>query len=165
MYLKGKKYDGKRNHINKFKKLYEYEYIPLKEEHLDECCRITEAWCSERSCDEHKGLYCEKLANFELIKNFRALGCKGALIKVNGRFEAFTIGEMLNSDTAVIHIEKANGSINGLYTYINQQFCLNQWHDAKYINREQDLGSEGLRKAKLSYKPVNFIDKYSIQCK
>jgi hypothetical protein len=69
---------------------------------------------------------------------------------------------MLNSDTAVIHIEKANHHIDGLYTLINQQFCEREWKEAVYVNREQDLGLEGLRKAKLSYNPVKLIDKYTV---
>lgn len=160
--LKGKKYDGKRNHINKFKKLYEYEYVPLNDLYIGECRRIMDEWCSERDCEEHGINYCEKLANMELLNNLDILNCKGGLIKVNGRYEAFTVGEMLNSDTAVIHIEKANGNINGLYTFINQQFCEHEWSNADYINREQDLGIEGLRKAKLSYHPVRVINKYKL---
>ncbi len=160
--LSGKKFDGKRNHINKFKKQHEFEYVPLSPQYLEECLRIMDEWCAERDCDEHRGLYCEKLANTELLNNMEALGYKGALIKVDGRFEAFTAGEMLNGDTAVIHIEKATGKIQGLYTLINQQFCEKEWKEAKYINREQDLGLEGLRKAKLSYNPVKLVNKYTI---
>lgn len=162
VHLKGKKFDGKRNHINKFKKLYEYEYVSIGEEHFDHCSRIMDKWCEERDCDDHKGFYCEKLANIELLSNFSKLGCKGALIKVDGVYEGFTVGEILNNDTAVIHIEKANSHINGLYTLINQQFCENEWQNVTFINREQDLGIEGLRKAKLSYNPVKLINKYTI---
>ncbi|MCX8129280.1 MAG: phosphatidylglycerol lysyltransferase domain-containing protein [Clostridia bacterium] len=160
--LRGKKFDGKRNHINKFKKMYNYEYVMLSSENTGECSKIMDKWCLERSCEEHKDFYCEKKANMELLNNFTALSCKGALIKVNGEFEAFTVGEMLNEDTAVIHIEKANGSINGLYTFINQQFCEREWREAAFINREQDLGIEGLRKAKLSYHPAKMINKYKL---
>ena len=96
------------------------------------------------------------------MNNFEKLDCKGALIKVDGRYEAYTIGEALNSDTAVIHIEKANSQIQGLYAFINQQFCEREWEHMKYINREEDLGIEGLRKAKLSYNPVSFVNKYSV---
>ncbi|MCX7710509.1 MAG: phosphatidylglycerol lysyltransferase domain-containing protein [Clostridia bacterium] len=161
--LKGKKYDGKRNHINKFKKLYQFEYIPLGQEHLDQCEKIMTKWCAERDCETHRGFYCEKLANTELLKNYGKMGCRGALIKVDGEPEAFTVGEMLNSETAVIHIEKANGNVNGLYTFINQQFCENEWSEALFVNREQDLGIEGLRKAKLSYHPAKMVNKYTVK--
>lgn len=161
--LKGKKFDGKRNHINKFKKSHTFEYVPLDCSLLDECSRIMAEWCKEKNCDCQEGDYCERYANMELIYNFRTLGCKGALLKVDGSaYEAFTVGEMLNEDTAVIHIEKANTHIDGLYTMINQQFCEHEWHSSTYLNREQDLGLEGMRRAKLSYNPVMLIDKYTV---
>ena len=119
-----------------------------------------EEWCKSRDCDCKDGEYCERFANMELLENIEYLGCKGALLKVDGRFEAFTVGEMMNNETAVIHIEKAGTAIDGLYTVINQQFCARQWSNAIYVNREQDLGLEGLRKAKLSYNPVRILDKY-----
>jgi hypothetical protein len=160
--LKGKKYDGKRNHINKFKKQHTYEYIPLECSLLDECSRIMEEWCKERNCGCQNGDYCERQANLELLRNFRTLGCKGAMIKMDGNFEAFTVGEMLSGDTAVIHIEKARNSVDGLYTILNQQFAEREWSGTTFINREQDLGIEGMRKAKLSYHPARLIDKYTI---
>jgi len=129
---------------------------------IDECSRIMTEWCRAKNCNCQDGDYCERYANMELLRNFRVLGCKGALIKVDGSFKAFTAGEMLNSDTAVIHIEKADTKIEGLYTLINQQFCEKEWKDAVYINREQDLGLEGMRKAKLSYNPVRMVDKYTV---
>lgn len=163
--LAGKKYDGKRNHIKRFKRENEYEYVSMDEEHIDECLRIVEEWCAERGGDAQPELYNEKIANGELLRNFSTLDYRGALLKVNGKYEGFTAGEMLNDNTAVIHIEKANSRVNGLYTMINQQFCENQWNGAKYINREQDLGIEGLRKAKLSYNPVKLINKYTVTLK
>ena len=161
--LKGKKYDGKRNHINKFKKTYAYEYVKFAPEHVPYAIEITEEWCRQKNCDCENDIHCEKNANIELLNNIQHLNVTGALIKVDGQFQAYTVGEMLNADTAVIHIEKANFSINGLYAFINNQFCANEWHHATYINREQDLGEEGLRKAKLSYNPYKIIDKYTIK--
>lgn len=160
--LKGKKFDGKRNHINKFKKKHIFEYVPLESSLIDECSRIMTDWCREKNCNCREGDYCERFANMELLNNFRALGCKGALLKVDDIYQAFTVGEMLNGDTAVIHIEKANTRIDGLYTLMNQQFCERELKDAVYVNREQDLGLEGMRRAKLSYHPVKMIDKYTV---
>jgi hypothetical protein len=162
MNLRGKKYDGKRNHINKFKRLHEFEYVPLECSLLDECSRIMEEWCEEKNCSCQEGDYCERSANLELLRNFRTLGCKGALIKVDGVYEAFTVGEMLNDDTAVIHIEKAKSDVDGLFTLINQQFVQHEWSGTAYINREQDLGLEGMRKAKLSYHPVSIVEKFTV---
>lgn len=163
--LKGKKYDGKRNHINKFKKTYSYEYKTVTSKEIDDCGIILEKWCSERSCDEHSDFNCEKIANYEVLKNFDKLNVKGAIVYVDGRPEAFSVGERINDNTAVIHIEKANSTVNGLYTFINQQFCENEWNSMEYINREQDLGIEGLRKAKLSYNPVSLVNKYTVKLK
>jgi len=163
--LKGKKFHQKKNHLNSFMKNYEFEYVKLTDDLIGECIRINEEWCKKRSCEQHRDLYCERLANVEALINFKELKYEGALIKVNGEYEAFTIGELLNPDTVVIHIEKANEDIRGLYNAINQQFCENAWKDVTYINREQDLGIEGLRKAKLSYNPVKLINKYTVNCK
>lgn len=160
--LKGKRYDGKRNHINKFKRQHSFEYVPLECRYIDECSRIMEEWCREKNCKCQEGDYCERKANLELLRNFRALGCKGALINMDGEFAAFTVGEILSEDTAVIHIEKANKSVDGLYTVVNQQFVMQEWSSTLFINREQDLGIEGMRKAKLSYHPCMMIDKYTI---
>lgn len=160
--LKGKKFDGKRNHLNKFKKQHSYEYVIMDQTLVGECLKIMEDWCKGRDCSCQYGEYCEKYANTQILSNFNTLGCKGALIKVDGVFEAFTAGEMLNDDTAVIHIEKANGSINGLYPLINQQFAATEWSGTAYINREQDLGIEGMRKAKMSYHPEMLVDKYTV---
>lgn len=163
--LRGKRFHRKKNHLNSFKKNYEFEYVKLTDDLISECIRINEEWCARRSCEQHKDLYCERLANVEALNNFKTLKFEGALIKIDGKYEAFTVGELLNDDTAVIHIEKANEDIRGLYNAINQQFCENNWKDTVYINREQDLGIEGLRKAKLSYNPVKLINKYTIICK
>ena len=163
--LPGKKYDGKRNHIRRFEKTYSYEYLELKQEHLNECERVLDDWYSMRGCRHQRKLCCEKIANLELLIHYEKLGCSGAIVRVNGRCEAFTIGERLNADTAVIHVEKADSRINGLYAFINRQFCKSSWNGFTFVNREQDLGIEGLRKAKLSYHPVKMVDKYTVRVK
>jgi hypothetical protein len=165
--LRGKKFDGKRNHINKFKKLYEYEYEKLTAAHIDDCLRIMYDRCVDNDCDCLRGLEyaCDRKPSAELLENFESLDCKGALIKVGGHYEAFTVGEALNRDTAVIYIEKANATVAGIYAFINQQFCEREWAGMTYINREEDEGIPGLRKAKLSYHPIRLIEKYTVVCK
>lgn len=160
--LAGKKLDGKRNHINKFRKLYTFEYEEISDTNISDCKDILENWCIQRNYSTQSSLIAERIANLELLDNYKSLGLKGAIIKVDGVPQAFTVGEQLNSDTAVIHIEKANADIHGLYPLINQQFVANQWTGLEYVNREQDLGLEGLRKAKLSYNPVGFVEKYIV---
>jgi hypothetical protein len=163
--LAGKKLSAKRNHINKFLREYGgFEYVELSRELAYECKRIFDEWClGNEGCDCHVPEECEKWACSQLLDNWDAIsGLKGALIKVNGRFEAFTIGEMVNEDTAVIHIEKGNTEIHGIYAVINQEFVSRAFPETKYINREEDMGKEGLRKAKSSYYPSGFVYKYDV---
>jgi hypothetical protein len=163
--LAGKKLSSKRNHINKFLREYGgFEYVEISKGTISECKRIFDEWCDkncEHGCEAEEE--CEKWACWQLLDNWDSLpGLKGALIKVHGRFEAFTIGEMLNDDTAVIHIEKGNTDIHGIYALINKEFVARTFSHTRYINREEDMGKEGLRKAKRSYHPSHFVHKYMI---
>jgi hypothetical protein len=160
--LQGRKYHRKRNHIKQFKEKYSYQYIPLTPEWISECLRLETAWCDLRQCEIIPGLVNESIAIKEAFNHFEALGVKGGTIQINGKVEAFTLGEPLNRETVVIHIEKANPAFDGLYTVINQAFLEHQWLEYTYVNREQDLGEEGLRKAKESYFPHHMINKYRI---
>ncbi len=161
--LSGKKFSGKRNHIHQFNRIYgNYEYVRVTEDNLGECKRILDAWADrhESDCDPDNS---ERLACYELLNNWGRLSLKGAMIKVNGNFEAFTIGELLNSETAAVRIEKGNADIHGIYTIINRDFCANEWSHVKYINREEDLGIDGLRKSKLSYNPAFMVNKFLVK--
>jgi hypothetical protein len=160
--LEGRKYHRKRNHIKQFKEKYSYQYIPLTPERISECLRLETEWCDLRHCEVIPGLLNESIAIKEAFTHFEALGLKGGAILINGKVEAFTLGEPLNRDTVVIHIEKANSAYEGLYSLINQAFLENQWSGYTYVNREQDLGEEGLRKAKESYFPHHMVNKYTI---
>jgi hypothetical protein len=159
--LKGRKFDAKRNHINNFKKYYQYEYFTLTKDLAGDCVAILEEWYNNKFTLDHEYLF-EKKAIFELLNNMDELECKGALVKVNDVPAAFAIGEKLNEETAVIHAEKAITHYKGLYAFINQQFCENELRYVKYVNREQDLGIDGLRKAKLSYNPIEILNKYKV---
>lgn len=161
--LAGKKLDGKRNHINKFKKLHTFEYVEISDENISDCIDIVEKWCLQRNYSEDSSLIAERKANLDLLNNFNSLRLTGAIIKVDGKPEAVTVGEKLNKDTVVIHVEKANSEVHGLYTLVNQQFLANHWNNFEYVNREQDLGLEGLRKAKLSYNPASLVEKFTVE--
>ena len=163
--LEGKKFHAKRNHINKFLAQNEYTYHSLTPELIPECMSTAEEWCRKRNCDEDEGLEEEKNAILDALSNFEKLKFKGALLKSAGRIVAFTFGELLNNDMAVIHVEKADTEVQGAYPMINQKFCENEWGNVTYINREEDLGLPGLRKAKLSYNPVRLIEKYNATIK
>ncbi|MDK2822816.1 MAG: uncharacterized protein PWQ67_660 [Clostridia bacterium] len=160
--LKGRKYHRKRNHLKKFKKMYpHYQYVPLTEELIKPCIINLKEWCLKKGCEEDKSLLCERDAIISAFENFSELDYIGGVILIDGNVEAFTFGEALNEDTVLIHAEKANVDITGIYQVINQEFLKNNWQHMKYVNREEDLGIEGLRKAKLSYFPVNLVIKYS----
>lgn len=162
--LSGKKYSGKRNHISQFLRTYgNYEYVPVDEKNISECKKILDQWCdmNEKECVHPDN--CERLAAYELFDNWNNFSLKGALIKVAGRYEAFTIGELLNPKTAAIRIEKGNSNIHGIYTLINRDFCIREWSTVEYINREEDMGIEGLRKSKLSYNPAFMIRKFLVK--
>jgi uncharacterized protein len=163
--LAGNKYRSKRNHINQLLRFYTYEYEPLQEKHIDDCLALQEKWCQMNRCEDDLDLLSEDEAIREILTQYNALHVQGAVIIVGGRVGAFTAGERLNSETVVIHIEKADPDIPGLYQLINQQFCKNMQDDTIYVNREQDLGIEGLRKAKLTYYPDHFVEKYRIKMK
>ena len=161
--LEGNKFHGKRSHINKFKKNHSYQYKSLTPFLVSECLKMETGWCNLKHCEIFPSLAGEEKAIYEGLKNMELLGFKGGVILVNGKVEAFALGEQLNSQTAVIHVEKANPSFDGLYQLINQEFCMHEWGDIAYINREQDLGEEGLRKAKLSYHPHHLVNKFTVK--
>ncbi|MGA2315320.1 MAG: phosphatidylglycerol lysyltransferase domain-containing protein [Thermodesulfobacteriota bacterium] len=160
--LKGRKYHRKRNHIKQFQEKYSYQYIPLTPEWIPQCLQLEAEWCDLRHCEASPGLLNESFAIKEAFTHFGELGVKGGAILINGKVEAFTMGDPLNPETVVIHIEKANPAYEGLYPTINQTFLEHQWSGYTYVNREQDLGEEGLRKAKESYFPHHLVNKYTI---
>lgn len=96
------------------------------------------------------------------FENFLALGLRGGLLRVDGRVVAYTMGLPLNSDTFIVHIEKAFSDVAGAYPMINREFAAHNCADFKYVNREDDVGDEGLRRAKLSYKPAILLEKFIV---
>lgn len=161
--LSGKKFQPKRNHINKFKKTYNYEYLPITSEYISECLRLEAEWCEMNDCDEQDGTGSERRAIVFALENFEALGLVGGLLRVDGQVVAFTFGMPINADTFGVHVEKADTRIDGAYAMINYEFANHIPKQYTYINREEDLGIEGLRKAKLSYHPVLLLEK-SMAC-
>ncbi|EHQ89759.1 hypothetical protein DesyoDRAFT_2703 [Desulfosporosinus youngiae DSM 17734] len=161
--LAGNKLHSKRNHINRFKKDNSWNFEPISSENLGECWEMNIEWCKAHGSDDKDQLAQENCAVRRCFKNFKELGLEGGLIRSNDRVIAYTMGEILNSDTYVIHIEKAFGEIQGAYQMINREFAayIQQNHPQMiYVNREEDMGLEGLRKAKLSYHPVKMEEKF-----
>jgi hypothetical protein len=160
--LPGNRYHKKKNHLNKFIKSHEFEYRSLEDQVVEAALDLQEDWCELKDCVENPELFEEDLAVYEALKNRSDLGFKGGAILMDSKVEAFSLGELLNHEMAVIHIENANPHIPGLYAAINQMFCAAEWANVKYVNREQDLGVEGLRKAKLSYYPDHMVEKFTL---
>lgn len=160
--LSGRKYHRKRNHIIRFKEKFTFRYSPMTPDLIEECLSLQTDWCNLKHCEMDAGLMNESLAIREALLNYEKLYIKGGVILIDGKVEAFSLGEPLNRNTVVIHIEKANPLFDGLYSVINQVFLEQEWNQFKFVNREQDLGIEGLRKAKESYFPDHMIKKYKI---
>ena len=161
--LAGRKYHSKKNHLNAFRKEYpQAEYLPITEEIVTLCKLELNKWYKLRLQDEPDDPFIayERAAIIEVLNNFRDFGLKGGAIRIDNRIVAFTFGEQLNPDTAVIHVEKADPEVRGAYPAINQGFVEHEWSHLAYINREEDMGIDGLRKAKESYKPVKMIEKF-----
>jgi hypothetical protein len=161
--LSGRKYHRKRNHANQFRSTYAYRYEPLTHVLIDACLELQEEWCRLRECAENPSLLSEERAVHEALRQYFQLGLTGGAIVVNGSVVAFSLGEPLNPETAVIHVEKANPEFPGSYAVINQEFCRHAWSKFAYMNREQDLGDQGLRQAKLSYFPDHLVSKFILR--
>jgi len=162
--LSGKIYNKKRNHVNKFHQTYpDYEYLRINGSNIDEVIVFFRYFNSQY--EKTNPLFINEAVMTEyILENYSNFDFVGALIKINGNVAGFTIGEIQN-DTAYIHIEKADRNYNGIYEAINMKFANDigeNFPDVKYINREEDVGDEGLRKAKLSYHPVILLNKYNL---
>ncbi len=160
--LKGRKFHDKKNKANKFRHSYKYKYAALTPDLIGECLEFERHWCEVRECEKYYSLNKERCAILEMLNNFESLNLRGGIIRVENKIAALTLGEKFLPDTFVIHIEKAHTGMPGLYQVINQEFLMHEANDCRYVNREQDLGIEGLRNAKMSYNPVKFIKKYRV---
>jgi hypothetical protein len=158
--LAGRKYDGKRNLIVHARSLLDYEYVRMDASMAAECEDFADYWCDQRKCETVDGLRKERCAIYEMLMHFDALGIVGGAIRANGAIVALSLGEAINPETLVVHIEKADPHIGGLYQLINNEFCNAEAVHYAYVNREQDLGIPGLRKAKESYHPVRMAETY-----
>ncbi len=160
--LSGKKLHSKRNHINKFKQVYDgrWEYEKLTEDQVEDCFQMAMRWRNENECEEDEEKNQEMCVTMNSLRLLKELCLIGGVLKIDGEIVAFTIGEAVNDDTFVVHIEKAFAEVDGAYTMINQQFVEHELLGKyQYVNREDDVGMEGLRKAKMSYHPVFMIEK------
>ncbi|MDR3267123.1 MAG: phosphatidylglycerol lysyltransferase domain-containing protein [Tannerella sp.] len=159
-FLKGKKFQAKRNHINKFNKLYQYSYIPITQEIAPQCMALEQVWLSVNLSDEYMdALTNERRSLCFALKNFTELELYGGAIVVDNKIIAFSYGSKINHNTFGVHVEKADINYEGIFSVINRELVSHLPEEYIYINREEDLGIEGLRKAKLSYNPVILLEK------
>ena len=160
--LSGKKLHAKRNHINKFLSLYpDYEYKKLDPSMIEDCIALYDQWKEEKE-EDNAGLREERKSVLLALSNMEALGLVGGSIFVEGKLIAFTLGERLQPHLQLIHIEKGDAAYEGVYPMINQQYVKNECTEVDLINREEDMGIEGMRKAKRAYHPIKMIEKYML---
>jgi len=165
--LSGKKLHSKRNHINRFIESNDWSFEPLSTELVPECMALLAGWEATFPDPHDVDLLAEHAAIYRAFKNFEYLQLEGGVLRSAGKLIAFTIGEKISSDTYNIHFEKAHADIQGSYPMINREFAryiLDIHPEIKYINREDDMGKENLRKAKLSYYPEFLLEKYTTAC-
>ena len=155
--LQGGKLKGKRNHVNRFLTLYPgYEYRPLTPGLFDDCRGVLSVWNDEKEHDNPvygDTIEAEHQVMETIFGHWDELGMIGGSIYVDGRMVAFTYGSDVTRDTFDVCVEKADRNVEGAFSIINQQFCANLPERFIYVNREEDMGLPGLRKAKLSYHP------------
>lgn len=158
--LSGKKYHSKRNHITYFKKNNpDWRFERITKDNIDECIEFNTKWIEEKDSDDEDYSY-EFQAVLKAFEYFDELDLVGGLIRVSGKVVAFTLGEgQVNGNCFVSHFEKAPADLRGAYPIICQEFTKNCLMDYEYVNREEDLGIEGMRKAKQSYYPEIWLEK------
>lgn len=160
----GKSLHSKKNHKNKFMKLYSdvYRYKTMTPDDVRECIDFNNLWYEINS---EYALGSERTATLNLLKNFEKLGLVGGMIYLDDRLCAYSLASdfFSGSDTLVVHTEKAMYDVEGIYPTICSEFVQHEGASYKYINREDDVGDEGLRKSKLSYKPCHLEKKFSCQ--
>jgi len=161
--LQGRAYDGKRNQIKKFNRAVEAAYVPIDRVIVQKCLAMQDCWCDARECSIHADLDAEDRAVKIMLNHYDELGLIGGALVAGEEVVAFSLAEPLSPDTAVVHVEKADPGVPGAYQAINREFCANALAGFEFVNREQDLGVEGLRRAKMSYHPDHLVIKYTVR--
>ena len=139
-----------------------WSYEPMTKDNVEDCFQMALKWRNENGCEEDLEKNAEICVTLNSLRLFEELGLKGGVLRIDGEVAAFTVGEPICSDTFGVHIEKAYAEVQGAYPMINQQFVSHECMDYKYVNREEDTGAEGLRKAKMSYRPVFMVEKGTV---
>ena len=162
--LSGNRYHKKKNLLSQFVKTYDYDYHPLTADCIEEVLQMQMEWCQWRDDECDFTLKAENRAIARVVKDWdRLSNLLGGAIRVDGRMIAYTVAEPLDPSMLVIHFEKGHTGFKGVYQAINQMFLEHQGKDYQWVNREQDLGDEGLRQAKMGYHPARFMKKFAVR--
>ncbi len=162
--LSGNKLHQKRNHVNKFAKRFDgrFRYETMTEDKIPQVLAYQKEWLRASELrEDYKALESESKAITRLLENFSRLELLGGIVFIDDAVKAYCIGTRISNDTVDVMVEKGDYNFDGIYQYINREFVRNECEDALYINREDDAGVEGLRKAKMSYNPIELLKKYA----
>lgn len=162
--LPGNRFHKKKNLLNQFLKSTDWSFEPLGPETIREAMSMQEDWCAWRDCAGSEGLAAENNAITRVLSAWENLeSLLGGVIRVRGKIASYTVAEDFGEETLVIHFEKGNPAFKGIYQAINQVFLQRMGSGFAWVNREQDMGDEGLRQAKMSYNPARFVEKYRVR--
>lgn len=161
--LSGKKLAAKRNHINAFEQAHQWEVRLINAENLQEVCEFNDWWCMQNNCAAEDSLARESCAVRRGLKHFEELGFFGLALYAEGKICAFSYGERLGKQGFCVHVEKADANLRGAYPMINRELVRALPQEILWINREDDAGDEGLKKAKMSYRPIELLKKYEAE--
>ncbi len=162
-FLKGNRFHKKKNQVNRFIKKHAFDYVSLDATRIGEVLLMQENWCTWKDCGSSETLEAENRAIALVLEAFSGFqDLLGGALRCDGRMIAYTIGERLDAETLLIHFEKGDPDYPGVYQAINQLFLSHHADQFQIVNREQDLDDPGLRKAKLSYHPVDFVRKFRV---
>jgi len=160
--LPGKNYQKKRNHCSRFERDNpDYKFYPITLENVERVKEFEREWCARNNCDESRGLFSEQLGIMDILSNMDKTDVFGGFIEANdGNIVAFTLASPINDNMVDIIVEKAFHDVTGAYAIINRDFARNCLQNYEFINREDDMGQENLRKAKLANFPCEIRTKY-----
>lgn len=162
--LKGNRFHKKRNLLSQFKRKYDFKYASFGKEMVGLAKAMQEDWCTWRDCESSESLLAENNAILRILNSSQRLeGLSGGAVMVEEKMAAYTVAERISDDTLLIHFEKGDPAFKGVYQAINQVFLEHSDGDFSIVNREQDLDNPGLRRAKLSYHPLDFVKKYRVK--
>jgi uncharacterized protein len=158
--LRGSKLQPKRNHVNKFEKSYEFRTEQLAKKHYEEVEIMLDDWVGEKQETATGTIAHERQVVEEAFQHFDELGLIGLMLYANDKPAAFTFGAPINHNTFDVMVEKGETEYEGVFAAVNKYFVQSLPDQFTLINREEDLGLEGLRRSKLSYQPTRILDKW-----